>query len=57
MNTINFKATLGLLLTVAFLILAFTTEQLLDSRLYAVIALCLGLYVAHLLANKRHLSE
>ena len=45
------------MLTLAFLILTFITENVLDSRLFAIVALCLGLYLSHLLADKKHLSE
>ena len=53
----SIKTTLALMLTLAFLVLALITENLLDSRLFAIVALCLGLYVSQLLADKRHLSE
>ena len=49
--------TLSLILTLAFLILALTAEHVLDSRLLAIVALCLGLYTVNLLADKKQISE
>jgi hypothetical protein len=57
MQIISIKTTLTLILTLAFLVLALITENVLDSRLFAIVALCLGLYVSQLLADKKHLSE
>ena len=57
MKKLNFKTVLFLVLMLVFILLAISSDDLLDSKLYASIALIIGACASHALSFKNLITN